>query len=140
MKTAVPIFFLSLSTLLSCTYYVVLDCRWYWAILVGFASVYVPVISLSILHGWLAWTGWLPIRLQRPFYLHWKECLKKKRIHPLVDYQLIIFVELHLDAEFEEGGFPQAIRATETFLRGLPDKLVEAVQKSIRSFPQPDAK
>lgn len=65
----------------------------------------------------------LPISWQRAAYLRWKARVKTAKIHPLVDFPLIVFVETNLDKEFEAGGIIRAQASIAEFLSNLDEKL-----------------
>jgi hypothetical protein len=86
-----------------------------WSILAGTVGVFIFWGIFSIAYGWMALSGWLPIRMQYPIYLHWKEQLERYHeqnpIHPLIDFPLATFIEFKLDEEYEKAGIPGATAA-----------------------------
>lgn len=111
---------------------------WPWAI-AGFVGTWLAVLLLIVVGGiaYAAAAMYLPVPnwFARPLYLHWKNQLKARHkespIHPLVDFPLVMYIELQLDKEFEKGGWSGATAALDKWLEEAPERTTNAIQAII---------
>lgn len=74
---------------------------------------------------------YLPITMQKPFYLAWKENLLKinGKADPLISYPMAAFIELELDKYFEESGLISAEEALFNRFNNLSETLLKQEKK-----------
>jgi len=142
MKRAVSTTFFFLASFGSVLWYFVGGLGVGRALLYGFGIVYgaaiafwllvtLFVVGLYIVVRTPLTARFVPLWMQKPFYLSWKKKTSEIRVHPLFDYPMILYIHTQLDNDFLEGGIVLAVKRLEERADQLANKGIPAFFDSI---------